>query len=66
MSLDVLIGHLELVVTWPGQDLKPVYQPINNWRDVGKPSEAFDRQRVLAAVRANPALLYSPKLEMGG
>ena len=66
MSLDVLIGHLELVVTWPGQDLKPVYQPINNWRDIGKPSEAFDRQRVLAAVRANPALLYSPKLEMGG
>ena len=66
MSLDVLIGHLELVVTWPGQDLKPVYQPINNWRDVGKPLEAFDRQRVMAAVRANPALLYSPKLEMGG
>ena len=65
MSLDVLIGHLELVVTWLGQDLKPVYQPINNWRDVGKPSEAFDRQRVLAAVRANPALPVQSKTGNG-
>ena len=48
-----------------GQDLKPVYQPINNWRDVGKALEAFDRQRVLAAVRTNPALLYSPETGNG-
>lgn len=66
MSLDVLIGHIELVVTWPGQNLETVYQPMQDWRDNGKPPEAFDRQRVIAAVKANPALLYGPKLEMGG
>lgn len=66
MSLDVMVGHLEMLVTWPGQDLKPVYQPVNDWRDAGKPASAFDRQRVIDAVNANPALLYAPKLEMGG
>lgn len=66
MSLDVLIGHMEWVVTWPGQHLKPHYQPLNDWRERGKPLEAFDRQRVLAAVKSNPALLYGAKLEMGG
>ena len=66
MSLDVLIGHIELVVTWPGQNLETVYQSMQDWRDNGKPPEAFDRQRVIAAVKANPALLYGPKLEMGG
>ena len=49
-----------------GRDLKPVYQPINNWRDVGKASEAFDRQRVLAAVRPIRRYCTVQKLEMGG
>lgn len=66
MSLDVMVGHIETVVTWPGQDLRPVYQPLNTWREQGRPAEAFNRQRVLDAVKANPALLYGPKLEMGG
>ena len=66
MSLDVMVGHIELVVTWPGQNLQTVYQPMQHWRDNGKPIEAFDRERVIAAVKANPALLYAPKLEMGG
>lgn len=66
MSLDVLVGHIEVVVTWPGQNLKPHYQPMNDWRENGKPAEAFDRQRVLAAISANPALLYGAKLDMGG
>lgn len=66
MSLDVLIGHMEWVVTWPGQHLQPHYQPLNDWRAKGKPLEAFDRRRVLAAVQSNPALLYGAKLEMGG
>ena len=67
MSLDVMIGHLEWMVTWPSQNLldKPVYQPLNDWRDKGKPVEAFDRQRVIDAVKANPALLYGAKLDMG-
>lgn len=66
MSLDVMIGHMEWVVTWPGQGLRPVYQPLNDWREKGKPLEAFDRQRVIAAVKSNPALLYGAKMEMGG
>jgi hypothetical protein len=66
MSLDVMIGHLEWMVTWPGQNLTPVYQPLNDWREKGKPIEAFDRQRVIDAVKSNPALLYGAKLEMGG
>lgn len=66
LSLDVLVGHLEQVVTWPGQNLQTVYQSISEWREHGRPAEAFDRQRVIAAVKANPALLYGPKLEMGG
>lgn len=66
MSLDVLIGHMEWVVTWPGQHLQPHYQPLNDWRAKGKPLEAFDRRRVLAAVESNPALMYGAKLEMGG
>ena len=66
LSLDVLVGHLEQVVTWPGQNLQTVYQSISEWREHGRPAEAFNRQRVIAAVKANPALLYGPKLEMGG
>lgn len=65
MSLDVMIGHLEMLVTWPGQQLQPVYQPINDWREKGKPIAAFDRQRIVEAVKSNPALLYGAKLEMG-
>lgn len=65
MSLDVMIGHLELMVTWPGQNFQTVHQSISEWREHGKPVEAFDRQRVIEAVKANPALLYGPKLDMG-
>jgi len=66
MSLDVVVGHLEQVVTWPGMNLQPVYQPINDWRERGKPSLAFSRAAVEAAVRSNPALLYAPPMSMGG
>lgn len=65
MSLDVIVGHLEQVVTWPGLNLQPVYQPVNDWRENGKPATAFNRAAVEAAVRANPALLYAPKFNMG-
>lgn len=65
MSLDVLVGHLELVVTWPGMQLGTVYQSLNDWRENGKSAQAFNRQVIVEAVKANPALMYSPKLEMG-
>lgn len=45
LGLDVVIGHGEYVVTWPGQDLKALYQPMNTWRDKGRPEGAFQRGR---------------------
>jgi hypothetical protein len=40
-ATDVVIGHMEWVATWPGQDFKPIYQPLNNWRKDGMPTTAF-------------------------
>jgi hypothetical protein len=39
----VAIGHAELKFTWPGRDLKPVYQsPSDYWGKGGRrPSEAW-------------------------
>ena len=34
----VAIGHLELSVMWPGEDLRPIHQPIKDYRDSGKPT----------------------------
>ena len=45
LALDVLVGHGEYVVTWPGQDLRSLYQPMNNWREAGRPDAAFRRER---------------------
>lgn len=45
LGLDVMVGHGEYVVTWPGQDLRPVYQAMNKWRDAGRPDAAFRRDR---------------------
>jgi len=28
----IVMGHLELVVTWPGMDLNPVYQTVNDYQ----------------------------------
>lgn len=33
----VVIGHMQLVVTWPGEDLKPVHQYITDYHKRGKP-----------------------------
>lgn len=35
----VVVGHLQEVVTWPGKDLKPVYQTVADFEDVGIPAE---------------------------
>lgn len=40
-ALDVVIGHLELVASWPGQRFETLYQTLNDWRKIGKPPEAF-------------------------
>ena len=39
----VAIGHAELKITWPGRDLKPVYQaPSHYWNNGGRrPAEAW-------------------------
>lgn len=33
----VPVGHLDLSVRWPGEDLKAVHQPIEEWRADGAP-----------------------------
>jgi len=35
----VVVGHLQELVTWPGKDLKPIYQTLNDYDESGKPSE---------------------------
>jgi SAM-dependent methyltransferase len=37
----VPIGHMELMVKWPGRDLSVVHQDIGDWRANGKFSEAW-------------------------
>lgn len=37
----VPIGHAELCVKWPGTDLRAIHQPINEFRENGKPKEAW-------------------------
>ncbi len=35
----VVVGHLEDVVTWPGKDLKPIYQQTSDYDEHGIPPE---------------------------
>jgi len=37
----VPVGHLDLVVRWPGQDLRAIYQPVTEWRDRGRPKDVW-------------------------
>jgi SAM-dependent methyltransferase len=37
----VPIGHLELQVLWPGRDLSSISQPVSDWRENGRPQEAW-------------------------
>jgi len=43
MAPQIAVGHCELKITWPGRDLKPVFQTPNDyWRLGGRrPSEAW-------------------------
>ncbi len=37
----VPVGHLDMMVRWPGQDLKALYQPHEEWRGNGPPKEVW-------------------------
>lgn len=65
LATDVIIGHGEYVVTWPDEEMKPHYQPLNSWRDTGaKPAEAFDREKFIKAAVEGRAKM-DVKLDMG-
>jgi len=38
----VRIGHMQELITWPGKDLAPIYQPIQEYQSKGIPAEAYD------------------------
>lgn len=46
-ATDVVIGHIEQVVTWPKQDFTASYQTMNEWRKNGKPEWAFQKPPAL-------------------
>lgn len=37
----IAIGHLQEMITWPGPDLKPVYQTVQDYEEVGRPAEVL-------------------------
>lgn len=36
----VVVGHLQEMITWPGRDLKPIYQSCNDYEEGGMPEGA--------------------------
>lgn len=36
----VSIGHLQMMVTWPDERMRPVHQYVNDWRSKGRPQES--------------------------
>jgi len=36
----VPIGHLQLLITWPDEDMRPFHQFCNDWHENGKPPQA--------------------------
>ncbi|MEN6336647.1 MAG: methyltransferase domain-containing protein [Phycisphaerales bacterium] len=37
----IVIGHLELMAAWPGEDMQPVYQSPGEFHDKGKPAKCW-------------------------
>lgn len=37
----VVLGHLQLLVTWPDQQMKPIHQYLPDYRSNGKPEEVW-------------------------
>ena len=58
MAMDIPIGHLEQVVSWPGQNMGPIYQSVNDWRQNGRPATLWKRSDATQAALA--------QLDMGG
>lgn len=47
----VVVGHAELLITWPTPMLGPTYQKLTNYQTAGKPDgEIFDRKAVEAQI----------------
>lgn len=38
---EVAVGHLEMMIRWPGQDLRAIHQHPNDYRSDGMPEEAW-------------------------
>lgn len=41
MATHVVLGHMEEVIAWPGRELMPIYQPVQNFAKKGKPPEVW-------------------------
>lgn len=67
MAMDVVVGHLELMITWPNLDRLPHYQHINAWRDgqMKAPEEAFSRIRLVERATAEQPVAMAATLNMG-
>ncbi len=37
----VVVGHLELMANWPGEDMQPIYQSPSEFHDEGKPAKVW-------------------------
>jgi len=37
----VPIGHMELMVRWPGADMSAIYQTVGEWQETGLPEDAW-------------------------
>ena len=37
----IVLGHLELVATWPDEELRPIYQPTSEYQEKGKPANCW-------------------------
>lgn len=51
LATDVVIGHLELVVTVPDVQLRPLYMSVNSYRHGARPENMFSRERAAEAFR---------------
>jgi hypothetical protein len=41
MANRVVLGHMEEVISWPGDELKPIYQLVQDFAKQGKPSDIW-------------------------